>query len=1174
MKRLLAVGATHIVVVAALLTTGKALIADQGRNAGSEPMPQVILLSDSAWKLKSFPMDAGEDLKAFAPDFDESGFKTVQVPAEIQLTTGLDGMALYRQSREISLINKSEWWYRKSFATPKLQSGDRVRLVFERSDYFTSVWLNGEKIGEHEGASASFSFDITSQLKLGATNLLAVKVTCPWLPKGRGLQEYNKSSFTLVWPSPATTFKTLPYALSFGWNQIPAQGNAVLTIGLTGEVKLVVTHQSSIEDLFVYTKSLDKEGSAVLAIFGSVRNSVSADAHATVDLDMRPQGFTAASESLPRQELTLHPGENEFHFEYTVRNPKLWWTWDLGSPNLYKMVATLASPGQAAESRETVFGIRTIKRMPDMSYWLNGKHIFLKGVWYPMASYYSSRNTRATYRTDLLLLRAANANYILVQLIERDSFYDLCDEMGLMVFSQMPFNQPGPFYTLEANNPRREIFLKTAFEQGADMVRQHRSHPSIAAWAPLAESTWSDWAKKDYPPFYEGMREVVRKLSPGAIYQRSYCDDGEEHIWTATAGYLGTGDYRYHFDFAPAFVSEYGSDALSSYENIHKWISSDDLWSDKNSRRAEWFYLPINVNTYTYLGSTAIQSLQSILGVPFKFIDSDPRSGKELVEASQLYQDFIMRYASDAFRRRMFNPVQGIRWWEYKDTAPSFQSGFIDVDQVPKIAYYSFKRSMAPLAVSFAFRDELEPQPSAAVQTGSKIIHIPIAVANDHDFDIPLDVQSEVLDLGGHIVYSQSNQATAPAGRSQTVDVLNWEIPSVTTTTVYALRARVHQQDGSLLAESRIYLKVAPPETVSPLDQVPALARKYRVLLISTQRYAESLAGELRAMGVDLDVIDQDHLDRFGELRSAAELRRKYDVIWLGSFEAIWKVLDDDMAEGIAQAVKEGVGFIHTGGESSFHGGEGIAACLDLTKLSDVLPVKVRSEAYDLNLLNSSKDVRVFIKGWTDSGLKQIGIQNFNEVATKEGSDIVMKFNDWPLLVTGQYGKGRTLAFMGFTPKDKITEPAWRALYSQMLLAATGENPEYRYASVTGRDKPLFQLLKEQPEATVTALPRAIESAGKNGVASFKVNIAGGSRFARLVRMRIEWSDAKVVAAAVLYGENYFDLFPGEKKEVAVEIYMPEDFSGTAKGTLVLEGTNVPESRIPLTLTTRPEAGN
>ena len=105
-------------------------------------------------------------------------------------------------------------------------------------------------------------------------------------------------------------------------------------------------------------------------------------------------------------------------------------------------------------------------------------------------------------------------------------------------------------------------------------------------------------------------------------------------------------------------------------------------------------------------------------------------------------------------------------------------------------------------------------------------------------------------------------------------------------------------------------------------------------------------------------------------------------------------------------------------------------------------------------------------------------------------------------------------------------------------------------------------------------MPRAIESAGKNGVASFKVNIAGGSRFARLVRMRIEWSDAKVVAAAVLYGENYFDLFPGEKKEVAVEIYMPEDFSGTAKGTLVLEGTNVPESRIPLTLTTRPEAGN
>lgn len=1164
----------HVILTAmfiALAVTQPAL-AKRARSAPAtpettKPASHAILLSDAAWKLKSYPMGTGEEQKAYAPGIDESGYKTVAVPAEIQLTTGLKGMDLYRQSRAISLINKSEWWYRKSFTPPALRGGERLRLVFERSDYFTTVWLNGVKLGEHEGASTSFSFDITSKIRPGAANVLAVKVTSPWLPKGRGLQEYNKSSFTLVWPGGTEIFPHPPYALSFGWNGIPAQGNAVLTIGLTGDVKLVVTHERSIEDLFVYTKSLNKDGSATLAISGTVRNDGPGDVRAAVDLELRPHNFAGVREQLPRQELTLRPGANEFHLDVTIRHPQLWWTWDQGPQNLYKLAAKLMVSGQADDFCEVTLGIRTLTREPDMSYWLNGRHIFLKGVWYPMENYYSSTDTRAEYRTDLLFLRAANANYLLDQLVEWPSFYDLCDEMGLLVFTQMPFNQPGPFYTLEPGNPRRAIFLKTAMEQGAAMVRENRNHPSIAVWAPLAESTWSKWAKKDYVPFYEGMRKVVQELAPGTIYQRSYCDDGEEHIWTETAGFFETGDYRYQYDFAPAFVSEYGSSAMGSYENLHKWISPDDLWSEKNARRAAWFYLPIDVGENAYQSSTMIQGFHSLLYWPYKLVDNDPRSARELDEDSQIYQDFMMRYASDAFRRKKYNPIQGTRWWAYRDPAPGYQWGFLDFDHVPKMAYYSFKRSMAPLAVSLAIRSELSGLPDEEMQTGSGYMHVPVWVVNDYRMEMPVRVKTEVLDLEGHVVYAQAVKAAVGADKSQTVDVLNWDLPKVTTTTVYALRATVQQQNGGLRAESQIYLKVLPPESVAPVDQVPPLDKKYRVLLIATQKYGDALASELRAMGVELDVIDQDHLDRFGELRDAGQLRRKYDVIWLGSFEALWKVLDDDMAEGIAQAVKDGVGFIHTGSESSFHGGEALAACLDFTKLADVLPVKVREGRDDIDMLNTSKDVRVFANGWTDSGLKDTGIENFNEVETKPGSRLIMKFKDWPLLVTGAYGQGHTVAFMGYTPRDKTAEPTWRALYAQMLMAAMGENPEYRYAAVMGRETPVFQLLKEQPEAGVQALPAAIDAAAKDGTARFKLDITNGGRFARLLRLRIAWTNAPAQEPVVLYGENYFDLFPGEKKQVPVDVVMPEGFTGSANGTLILEGENVPESRIPVSFT-------
>lgn len=1169
MNRKLTTCSVFLFASALLLVAGNTMAAGQGKEPGLTNASTEILLGDADWKLKAFPMGAGEQQHAYSAGLDESGFKSVDVPAEIQLTRGLEGMDLYRQSKEISLINKSEWWYRKSFATPRDLEGRRVRLVFEGADYFTSVWLNGQKLGDHEGAYTAFSFDITSLLRPGEDNLLAVRVTSPWLPKGRGLQEYNKSSFTLVWPGSGALLNKAPNALSFGWNGIPAEGNAVLTIGLTGDVKLVLAPPQSVSDLFVYTKSLNKDGSATLVVSGSVRNDQSAVVHRTVEFEMKPKNFSGETERLPKQELSLRNGENNFSFEVTIKNPELWWTWDMGKPRLYRLVATIPGSGDSgAHSLQTTFGIRTLARESDMSYWLNGKHLFLKGVWYPMENYYGSQDTRASYQTDLLLLKNANANYLLVQLIEKDSFYDLCDEQGLMVFTQMPFNQPGPFYTLEPDNPRREAFLKTAMEQGADMVKSRRNHPSIAAWGPLAESRWSDWAKRDYAPFYNGMKEVVEKLAPGAIYQASYCDDGEEHIWTATAGFFETGDYRLHYDFAPAFVSEYGSSAMSSYENLRKWISNDDLWSDKNPRRAEWFYLPINVNANSYLSSTTIQGLHSFLYWPNKMIDRDPRSAKELDEDSQLYQDFILRYASEAFRRKKYNPIQGTRWWAYKDPAPGYQWGFLDFDQVPKMAYYSFKRTMAPLAVSFAIKDELEPQPALEWQPGSQILHLPVWVVNDHRQDLALDVESEVLDLAGHTVYAQSAKTTVGADQSRTVDVLNWSVPAVAEVTVFALRARVHQHGGPLSAESTIYLKVVPPQAQPGLSEVPRLAKKCRVLLIGTKNYSTAIAADLRALGVDVDVINEESLERFSELRQSADLRRKYDVVWLASFEALWKVLDDDMAEGLAQAVQQGVGFIHTGSESSFHGGDAVAACLDFTRLAEVLPVKVRQGRDDLNLLNSSKDVRVFSRGWTDAGLKDIGIRNFNEVETKTGSEVVMKFGDWPLLVTGHYGKGHTVAFTGYTPKDNAAETTWAAVYAQLLLGALGENPQYRYSAVTGRDKPLMQLLKEQPEAEATVSPAAIEATAKDSTGSFNVQIANGDHFARLLRMRIEWSDPSGPQPLVLYDDNYFDLFPGEEKQVAVNFQVPALFSGNAKGVLIVEGTNVPETRVPISIET------
>ena len=146
-------------------------------------------MSGSDWKLGSFPMGEGEKARAFSPRFDDSSFRTVKVPGEVQLQIGLQGMDLYYQSKQLTLVNEKEWWYRKQFVVPKAEAGKLLRLEFEGVDYFATVWLNGEKLGEHEGAYVPFSYDVTSKLKYGEENLV---VRESHLPMGARRQRFSR----------------------------------------------------------------------------------------------------------------------------------------------------------------------------------------------------------------------------------------------------------------------------------------------------------------------------------------------------------------------------------------------------------------------------------------------------------------------------------------------------------------------------------------------------------------------------------------------------------------------------------------------------------------------------------------------------------------------------------------------------------------------------------------------------------------------------------------------------------------------------------------------------------------------------------------------------------------------------------------------------------------------
>lgn len=1158
------------------------------------------LLSDSNWKLGSFPMDKGESQEVFLPKFDDSGFRTVKVPGEVPLQMGLQGMDLYYQSKQLTLINEKEWWYRKQFVVPKADAGKLLRLVFEGVDYFATVWLNGEKLGEHEGCFVPFSYDVTSKLKYGQDNVVVVKVTCPWVPQGRGFLEYLKGEWTLVAPGNIMRFPFPPFILGPYWDGIPAAGNAVFPMGLFRDVRLVASGSVRVDDLFVTTMSLKADGTATLGVTGTIENSGNQDVVATLNLNMAPDNFSGELLSLPRQSISFHPGANTFAREVVVKDPHLWWTWDLGPQNLYKLTATISTAaGEGVDARTAVFGIRTVARKSDMSYWLNGKRLYLKGAWYPISDYYLSKPTRETYEKDLEMYKSANLNHLVgFTVVEKPDFYDLCDRLGILDIFEFPFEQFGPIEVLAYSNPRRETFVKESLSQLRQIIVELRNHPSIIVWAAFAEAHekgkgWGvgdeDWGQYGYEDYSNQIRKLVEELSPGTIYHPSLCDVGEQHFWMANAGMGTSGGYQEQFNANTGFVSEYGSIAFPAYETLKKTLTPEEMWSSHNTSLPRWNKLPLNLPNYAYQTSFEYNGFSSVLQRLDQFVDRHVTSIQQLIDDSQLYQAFIFKYATESYRRKKYNSINGTRIWAYGEVTPGIRFNFLDYYRVPKMGYYYLKNAQARFALNFAYEQALESQVSGTQ------LKIPVWVINDYRRDVPFDLHCEILDLKGQSVWSRDTSDSVGNDGVKQTRLVEWTAPD--TPGVYVLRGRATEKGGEhLTAENTTFIKVTPRLFTRPMT----------MLLIGEKQYSLPIAKMVRAMGINVDVVEEESVHRLAELKNPEEIRKKYDVVWLACFDSLWKLMDDEMADGLKQAVSEGVGFIHTGGPGSFHGGFGRAALIDVRTLAELLPVTLH-DRNDVNygqLYSATGDInQVFSpirdvaadgpakEGWSDFGLKQYGLPGFNDVDLKPGSRQAMTVSGRPLLVMGQFGKGTTVAFTGFTPayKDQkstwldtitlsyfldqefVTDPVTKAYFSlfmRMISAASGEKPTTPFDDIlAARDKPLFESLKDQPRA-ILAVPSSVDVTASGNKASSTLTVTNGSTYARLVRVRAEWDQGEEGSPyLVQYSDNYFDLLPGESKPVAVEMLLPKERVGKLSGTLVLEGTNTESRRIPVHLT-------
>jgi beta-mannosidase len=433
---------------------------------------------------------------------------------------------------------------------------------------------------------------------------------------------------------------------------------------------------------------------------------------------------------------TATPGVSHARTEIVVRNPHLWWSWDYGKPNLYQIDAHLVRDGASESPRTARFGIRSIVHDDKWVFYLNGQRIYPRGTNY-IATQWLSQADREFYARDLRLLLDAQLNSVRVHAhLERPEFYDLADELGMMVWQDFP---------LQWGYTDLPSFHAEALRQAGDMVEQYGDHPSIVVWSMHNESPYAmSWMKHRDPDQNRALDDALASLVRHLDGSRVVHHDS------------GTGDGHYYYgwydgkldDVAKAkespFVTEYGAAALPSVDTLRTMFDAATLWPQTLQDWETW-----------------------------KFADFQPKitfdiarvaQGNDLgafVLNTQRYQATVIRYTTELLRRRKWSGSTGIYQFMFVDDWPSITWSVLDYYRRPKLGYAAVQASMQRLLPSLEY-DPQDPSSPIGIYVVNDFLHSfpnarvtwrvtggpPGTPAGERKLDIPSDGVIKVADLG------------------------------------------------------------------------------------------------------------------------------------------------------------------------------------------------------------------------------------------------------------------------------------------------------------------------------------------------------------------------------------------------------------------------------------------
>lgn len=565
--------------------------------------------------------------------------------------------------------------------------GHSMLLHCDGLDTLCTLRLNGTEIAKTDNMHRTYEWDITDRL-LDGDNQLELTFD----PVDVYIKKQQKQHFRLGAPECMEGFAYIRKAYSMmGWDWGPRLPDA----GIWRPIYLLEKDSARLTDLRIVQRHEN----------GQVGVTVSASADAPAEHQIvltAPDGQT-------------YPLQNDV--EFAVPQPQLWWPHGLGEQPLYTVTDTLIENGMAVDSQQKRIGLRTLQLIQEPDEWgrsfcheVNGLRFFAMGADYIPEDNILSRCSRE--RTERLLRDCCTCHFNTVRVwgggyYPEDWFFELCDELGLVVFLDMMFAC--------CEVPGTPSMLESIAHEAQDNLRRIRHHACLGLLCGNneIEAYYGSENEGAYRPEYYAIFEkclpsVIANVCPEIPYVSSspssggYFDKpndesrGDCHYWNVWHGGKPFSEYRQHYF---RYLSEFGFQSFPC------------------SKTVESFTLPEDRNAFSRVmemhqrNGSANGKLLTYLSDHFRY----PAEFDTLLYATQLLQSEAMRTGTEHLRRNR-GRCMGVLYWQLNDIWPGASWASIDYYGRWKALQYVAKRFFAPVLLSCEETGERTTRPVVTME--------------------------------------------------------------------------------------------------------------------------------------------------------------------------------------------------------------------------------------------------------------------------------------------------------------------------------------------------------------------------------------------------------------------------------------------------------------------------